>query len=215
MITVDIKGFAEVQRQLQNLVEKQMPYALTTALNNTAFAVQKVSKRRLQSAFDKPTPLVLGATLVTKATKQTLNAVVEIQPKRQVVLGVHEVGGPRGQKAFERKMGLPADWRAVPTKNVPLNQYGNPDPVINRRILVAKKGRARSIYFIMPGARSRQSPGVYQLVSARKIVKLYHFVKRVEYESRLDWLGTVQAEAEQVLPEAAARAVQRALETAR
>ncbi len=215
MITVDIRGFAEVQRQLQNLAEKQMPYALTTALNNTAFAVQKVSKQRLQSAFDKPTPLIQGATQVTKATKQNLAAVVEIQPRRQTVLGVHEIGGARGQKAFERKLGLPADWRAVPTKNMPLNQYGNPDLVINRRIVTAKSGRARGIYFIMPGARSRQSPGVYQLVSDRKIVKLYHFVKRVQYEPRLDWLETVQAEAEQVLPEAAARAVQRAIETAR
>lgn len=215
MITVDIQGFSEVQRALANLADAQMPYALTVALNNTAFAAQKISKQQLTAAFDRPTPLIQGATQVTKATKQTLTAIVEIQPKRQVVLGVHEVGGPRGQKAFERKLDLPGDWRAVPTKNMPLNQYGNPDPTINRRILVAKQGKARGLYFIMPGARSRQSPGVYQLVSALKIMKLYHFVKRAEYEPRLGWLETVEAEVERSLPDEAVRAVQRAIETAR
>lgn len=215
MITVDIRGLDEVQRQLRNLAQEQMPYAISVALNNTAFSLLKTSKQQLTSVFDRPTPLIQGATRVTKATKKTLAALIEIDPKRQGVLGVHEAGGPRGQKGFERKIGLPEDWRAVPTKNMPRNEYGNPDPAINNRIITAKGGKARGIYFIMPGANSRQRPGIYQLIDKTKIAKLYHFVRRVQYEPRLEWMETIRTEAERILPEEMSKAVQRAMETAR
>lgn len=215
MITIDIRGLDAVQSKLRNLAAEQIPYAMMITINNTAFAVQKTSRTRLQTAFDRPTPLIQGATRVEKATKETLTGKVYIDPGRVVVLGRHEIGGERGQKSFERKIGLPTIWKAVPTDKMPRNQYGNPDSKINRRILDAKNGKSRGIYFIMPGIRSSQSPGIYQLVSSTKINKLYHFVKRAQYEARLDWAETVKKEALRLLPGEADKAVQRALETSR
>lgn len=169
----------------------------------------------MPNVFDRPTPLIQGAFRVEKATKETLTAVVYVDQKRAVILKTHEEGGPRGQKSFERKLGLPEAWRAVPTKDMPRNIYGNPDHAINRRILAAKGGKARGIYFIMPGMRSRQSPGIYQLVSNVKISKLYHFVNRVKYKPVLDWAETADDEARRLLPGEMQKAVERAIKIAR
>lgn len=211
MITIDVRGLDSVQSKLAVLAKNQIPYATMLALNNTAFACQKVSQNVLRSSFDRPTPLITGATRVEKATKENLTVKVLIDPKRRLVLSIHQTGGVRGQKGFERKIGLPSDWRAVPTKHMPLNQYGNPDRIVNNRIIAAKGGKARGIYFIMPRTRSKQSPGIYQLMSKTKIEKLYHFVRKTQYQPIMLWEKKVVSEALNKLPEETYKAVQRAI----
>ena len=215
MITLDVRGIDSMQRALQNLASNQIPYAMMLAVNNTAFACRKTSQDILRSSFDRPTPLITGATRVEKATKETLTAKVLIDPKRRIVLGIHQTGGVRGQKGFERRIGLPADWRAVPTKHMPLDQYGNPDKAVNKQIIAAKRGKARSIYFIMPGSKSKQSPGIYKLISKIKIEKLYHFVRKAQYQPIMPWAVKIEEEARKRLPIEAEKAIQRALDTAR
>ena len=78
MITLDIRGLPEIERMLRNLADKQMPFALSSALNSTAFAVQKFEKQRIPTVFDRPTPLIQGAFRVEKATKQELTAKVYV-----------------------------------------------------------------------------------------------------------------------------------------
>lgn len=214
MITLNISGIDSFQRALQNLESKQIPYAMMLAVNNTAFACRKTSEDILRSSFDRPTPLITKATRVEKATKETLTAKVFVDYKRRVVLSIHQTGGVRGQKGFERKIGLPADWRAVPTKHMPLNQYGNPDKTTNKQIILAKGGKAKGIYFIMPGSKSKQSPGIYKLISKIKIEKLYHFVRKAQYESIMPWAIKVEEEAIKRFPIEASKAIQRAIETA-
>lgn len=61
-------------------------------------------------------------------------------------------------------------------------------------------------------------PGIYRVKSRsgdRAIEKLYHFVDRAQYQARLEWLPTVEAEAIRLLPEQAIKAMQMAMDTAR
>jgi len=67
VINIDIRGLPEVQRMLRNLAEEQMPYAISSALNSTAFAIQRFEKQRMPTVFDRPTPLIQGAFRVEKA----------------------------------------------------------------------------------------------------------------------------------------------------
>jgi hypothetical protein len=102
MIRVDVRGLAEVQAMLRNLASEQIPYATMVTLNNVAFGVRTESQKLLESAFDRPTPLIKGATRVAKATKAELTSKTYIDPKRAVILEVHELGIDRGSQKMER-----------------------------------------------------------------------------------------------------------------
>jgi hypothetical protein len=228
MIGIDIRGMPELQRMLRNLAKDQMPYAISSALNSTAFAVQKESRKRLESVFDRPTPLIKGATRVDKATKQNLAAKVFIDPKRESVLKVHEEGGKRGDQTLERylrsKGWLAAGWKAVPTDKMPLNSYGNPRQAEVKKIITGLpvvsgiRGQARR-YFVVPAGSNRGlSAGIYRTLSrsgGRAIMKLYHFVSRTQYKKRLEWLPRMEVEARRLLPGLMTVAIERAIRTAK
>lgn len=228
MIEIDVRGMADVQRSLSGLASGQIPYALSVAINGTAFGTQKIGRQRLETAFDRPTPLIKGATRVEKATKQNLTARVFIDPKRAAIIGTHETGGPRGDQRLERflrgKGWLPDGWRAVPTDNMSTNSYGNPRQAEVAKIISGLPraggiaGDRRRLFVIQPGLSIRMQPGIYRVKSRssdRAITKLYHFVTRAQYQARLEWLPTVEAAAIRLLPEQAIRAMQRVIETAR
>jgi len=223
MIRIDVRGMAEVQAALRNLAAEQLPFAMKEALNSTAYAVQKVSRSHLETAFDRPTPLIKKATRVQEATKKEPTARTFIDDQRNVVLTVHEQGGPRSSQRLElflsKKGWLPMDGRAVPTDKMPLNSYGNPKQAEITNIIngLGVIGRANRLYFVIPfGSTYRGvSPGVYRHTSRTGIVKLYHFVLRAQYRPELKWLPTMEAEARAVLPGFMSAAVRKAIETAR
>lgn len=236
MITLDIRGLESVQRQLRVLADKQIPYATMLALNNTAFAVRQTSQDRLKSVFDRPTPLIIGATRVEKATKDNLTAKVLIDPKRRAVLATHEEGGQRGLQGLEKAMRgaglLPSGYRVVPAKGLELNAYGNPPATLVNAIKKWLASGAYRIsrnrrYFVIPvGSTARLSPGIYLEASGssgkgaggyrvRQQRGLFMLVREGVYSRRLRWAETVRAEAERLLPGEMAKAIERAIATAK
>ncbi|MCO5763752.1 MAG: hypothetical protein NHG36_20000 [Chromatiaceae bacterium] len=230
MVEIDIRGLDAVQRQLLGLAVEQLPYAMSLALNRTAFTLQKDSRKRLEQTFEKPTPQIKGATRVEKATKQNLTARVLIDPRRAVVLRTHEFGGRRGQQRLERVIvgrgWMPGEYRAVPCALMPLDTYGNPQRKAVNEIMLSilkfgasgQRGDARRVFVISVGSRSHLHPGIYRTLSratGRAIAPLYLFVPRAQYKAILNWEQTMVADALRVLPGYAAEAVDQALRTAR
>lgn len=229
MISVDIRGLPEVQRMLRNLADEQMPFAISSALNTAAFAIQKQQKERVPTVFDRPTPLTKGAFRVEKATKQKQTSVVYVDPKRAVILKTHEEGGKRGDQKLERylksKGWLGGGARAVPTDKMPLNSYGNPKAAEVNKIIAGLpaisgiKGDKKRVFVIPAGSlRGGLSPGIYRTLSRSKgaaIMKLYHFVSRAEYQKRLGFEESARTEALRILPGLMSAAIERAIRTAR
>jgi len=226
MITLDARGLPEIQRMLRNLAAEQIPYAISSALNSAAFAVQKQQKARMPSVFDRPTPLVRGAFRVEKATKQSLTAVVSVDPKRAALLMTHEAGGPRGDQKMERYLNskgwLASGHRAVPTDKMPLNSYGNPKSAEVNKIIAGLpsmsgvRGGKQRYFVIRIGVGARLSPGIYRSASRNQpLLKLYHFVSTAQYQRRLGFEESAQGEALRVLPGLMSAAIDRAIQTAR
>ena len=238
MIALDIRGLVETQRQLRQLAADQLPYALMVTLNDTAFAIQKLEKARMQTVFDRPTPLVLSSVRVENATKQTLTAVVYVDQKR-VVLGPHEHGGSRGlnqlEKSLRAKGWLPAGYRAVPSNSMARDAYGNPVRAEVTRLIKGLQGASNfswrrtktQRYFCIPVSSAAPLPpglwleavgssgkgaGGYRM---RKVIPLFLFVSGAKYSRRLGFVESATTEAMQLLPTLAARAIQRAIDTAR
>lgn len=236
MITVDIRGLAEVQQLMRNLATEQIPYATKETLNNLAFAIQKTSANQLASTFDRPTPVIKGATRVTKATKTKLTSRTYLDDPRSKILITHELGGQRGLQTLERflrsKGWLPSGYRAVPMPNMPLDAYGNPRRAeINTIMETLASGMTGSrtkttTYFLIPlGVGSRLHPGIYLKkygtsgvgagsYRVNAIAPMYWFTSQPEYRAILQWDDTMREEALRIAPEEARKAVELAIETA-
>ena len=238
MLAIDVRGLPELQAALRGLAEEQIPYAMMTAINSTAFAVQKFEKQRILTVFDRPTPLIQNSFRVEKATKESLTATVYVDPKR-AVLSPHERGGSRGLKGFERvlrdKGWLPSGYRAVPSRSMALDSYGNPlRAEINRLMKWAQATTGYSgqrtktqRYFCIPvGSSAALPPGLWLETKGssgagagryrmRQTIPLFLFVSGVRYRERLEFLATAEQEARRLLPDAMRSAVHRAIDTAR
>lgn len=266
MITVDIRGFSEVQRALQDLAANQIPYATMLALNGTAFATRTAIQQEIKRVFDRPTPWLVNQVTVRKATKTDLAAIVGTLEgiKNQFgqnvgfsrassgvyerILAPHIEGGQRMQKRSEQRLQragiLPPGWIIVPGPGMPLDAYGNAkaDELImilswlnalnwssqgamqNRAERISKrKNRAErrgDAYFAI-GRTSEKAlgsrylrPGVYKRTGRGKVQAMLYFVSRYAYQIKLDWMGTANKTAQEVLPIETSRAVRKAIETA-
>ena len=133
----------EALKALERLRTDQIPFATAYALTQCAKAGQADVETQIGRVFDRPTPFTLKAVRTKPATKR--NLVAEVKLKDEAYKGNPAVrwliaqvrGGARNHKGFERLMQragvMPAGWYAIPTKNAPLDRYGNvPGAVINR-----------------------------------------------------------------------------------
>ena len=268
MIAVDVRGLPEVQRALRNLASDQIPYAMMTALNTTAFKVRGALQQEMQTVLDRPTPWLLRQVAVAKATKQNLTAIVgtpegiKDQYGRNAgfsrvtssgvyerIISPHVDGGPRRLRSSEHRLQkagiLPQGWYAVAAPDAPLDSYGNlpgqwwmmllswlnaaqwssqgasqnrAEKVSKRKnklerqgveLFAATPGNARTRH-LKPGVYARQRNGGFNTIKP-----LLLFVSRVTYQSRLDWAGIQQRTVEKEMPDAMAKAVQHAIDTAR
>lgn len=265
MISLDIRGMPEIQAMLRNLAEDQMPYAISTALNNTAFKTLQAQKKEIASVFDRPTPFVQKSMWIEKATKENLTATVEANRQTNKVNGdtvwnriltPHVMGagtGSRRWRAAEHRLNkagiLPQGWFAVPGKDEELDQYGNlpggrwmqilswlnaatpgsQGALQNRNEKTSKRKNkleraGQSMFAVIPGRPGRNrglKPGVwlYTKDSSGSVFNTIRpvliFVNRATYRPRLDWYGVGKKVAEKELPIEMAKAIRRAIQTAR
>lgn len=206
MITVKIEGLAKLQKQLNDLQRKQIPFATAVALTNTAKAVGKQLTQEMARNFDKPTPYTLKSTFVSPAKKSDLKAIVGLKDKGMrvppsVLLKEHFSGGHRGNKPMEKALAgmgvLPTGWRVIPGAGMPLDQFGNARRSALREIFGSLKSRASVYkgrgkrmqlvgYFLIPvGSDSHLAPGVY-LKTGREIKPMLIFIKAASYRKVLD-----------------------------
>lgn len=221
---IEIRNLPDVRQMLGDLADEQLPFAMSVAINRTLFELRETSAERIKTAFDVPTPGTQKATIVTKTTKTNFNGRISIAGRKTQLFRVHESGLQRNPVGFEVKLGLPANWFAVPTDNMPLNQYGNQLPAKKAQIIKAKslgnRGR-RQFLFINPSSSGfdiisgRLSPGIYETKKgSMELIKLYHYVKNIHYTPFLHWENTINAKAEKILPGIVAAAVELAVRTA-
>lgn len=230
MASIELRNLAEVQAMLSRLASDQIPYAVMTAVNNTAFAVRAQQAQRLPQVFDRPTPLIKGAVRVVKATKEVLTARVEVDPRRAVVLQAHEMGGRRNVQKLESALlnrGLLPRGLAVVPVDVDLDVYGNPrraavNQVVNWLATGNVKRRRAGFFVITSQQRGGSPPGIYYTSSGTvmgqesyAISRWFAFIKEPHYKKRFGFVQTGTLEAMRLLPYEASRAIQRAIETAR
>lgn len=187
-LQIDVSGLT---KKLTDLEKRQLPFALSQALNRTAEAAQRSATAALNT-FDRPTPFTLKSVYVKRTNKaQFLSGLAaDVYLRNEVTKGTPPVkylepeviGGSRRRKRFERALtyaGLlgPNEY-AMPGQFVKLNSYGNvsagtitsilsqlkasPDPLQNVTARSAKRLRRQGKrLYFTPRPGSRLPPGVY------------------------------------------------------
>lgn len=135
MITVDVRhNIKEVTKWLDDIQRRQLPYAISRALTETAKAVKKDLTALMEKEFDRPTRYTLNSLFMQGATKNNLQAVVWLKDTggstpASKYLGPQIYGGDRNLKRFEsalKKIGiLPDGMMIVPGAGAQLDQHGN------------------------------------------------------------------------------------------
>ena len=155
-------------------VKKQLPFATSVAINNTAFDVRKSLNLGTRVAFSSPVKFTQSAFLVQKSKKRELIAVVFAQDKagkdraRYLRFGIQ--GGQRPQKGMEVffERGIPNDGTIpsgaffIPTGLVKTNAAGNVTRATLKRISKGMNSSPRGGFFIGTPRGGNRSPGIYR-----------------------------------------------------
>ncbi|MGA3845966.1 hypothetical protein ACI2UC_20305 [Ralstonia nicotianae] len=89
-VRMDVKA---LQKSLDALASKQLPFAVAQAINAVAKKAQAEERANLAKVLDKPTPFTLNSISVKLANKSNLTAMVYVKDIAVAYLLPYEAGG--------------------------------------------------------------------------------------------------------------------------
>lgn len=175
---------------------RQLPFALSQALNAVAFDARTAVNGATRQYFDRPAPFTQRAFFVRKSTKRNLEALVyaEAAPGRDraryLRYGIQ--GGQRVQKGFEKRFlgeivgtrRIPADSQLVPTSLVRLNAQGNVSLATIRRIQKGLTTKGNGSFFIGTPKGGNRPPGIYRRSKGQLFPYFVAIDQKARYERR-------------------------------
>ncbi|MBR8084632.1 MULTISPECIES: hypothetical protein [Burkholderia cepacia complex] len=149
VLTIRVTSNArDVYRGLNDLVRKQLPFAIAQGINRTAQRVAEAEVKNLEDTLDNPSPFTRRSVGIKRARKNDPTAVVFMKDIAASYLQPYEVGGVH--KLNSRALLNP--------KNIRLNQYGQ----LPRGTLAMLKGRPDIFIGAVKTASGETINGVWQ-----------------------------------------------------
>src|SRR5579872_2639640 len=94
MLILSIKpSVNRVERDLDGLSRRQIPFASATAVNNLAALVQKAEHQEMRTTFDGVTPFTLGGVKIKRARKSDPTAIIFLGDVAENYLAPYISGG--------------------------------------------------------------------------------------------------------------------------
>ena len=185
-LRLDIKSELPTAIRWTDTMTKQLPFAISQALNKTAFDMRQAMNGATRQYFKNPVPFTQRAFLVNRSNKRNLTAEVYAERRRARYLRTLITGGDRGQKPVELRYlakaeaTMPRGSVLVPAA-INLTAAGNVSLATLKRIekQIASKGR-NSVFLGRPDGAGRP-PGVYQRTAKGKLRPLMIAVPRARY----------------------------------
>jgi hypothetical protein len=157
-----------LQRKLNNLINAQLPYATSLAINETLKTLEIYNKDLMKKAFRNPVPYTMNAFYIQYSNKRTLTGYLRRKDKAvgRHYLEIQDTGGPRGRKAFENNFVMKAKNTGtlagvLPTDKTPLDRYGNMSMAfinkVSSQLGLQKDAAQNKPYQLKVGKRQRRS----------------------------------------------------------
>jgi hypothetical protein len=182
VITLDIKSQLPTAIRWTDAMVKQLPCAVSQALNSSAFDVRTALGGATRQYFNQPTQFIQKGWRVEKSSKRNLIATVLPEPKREPYLRANITGGARGTKPFEAKYleQLASNTKLVPAV-IKLNAQGNVPLATLKRISTKVGATGRNSVFIGTPTGSNRPFGVYQRGARNRLTPLFIAVPQAIY----------------------------------
>ena len=205
-------------------LRKQLPFAISKALNDTAFDARTSLGGATRQYFDRPTSFTQKGFGVEKSTKRDLEVIVGAEVKRARYLRTQITGGARNQKGFEKLFlaqvaatgQVPSNSQFVPTSLVKLNASGNVSLATLKRI---KQGlsttNARGGFFVGTPKGGNRPPGIYRRSREQLFPYFIAIDQPARYEARYPMLDIVGKVYQRRFGQYFRSSLERALATAR
>ena len=182
MASISVSGdLKKLKKSLNRIQKKQIPFALSGAINDLAFKSRPAEQNVMRQMIDRPTPFTQKGILVEKANKRTLKARVKITPVRWKYLKKIVNGGTStrasGSHAIAVNQSLSNKYGNLPrNKSRSLSKRKNHfKATINGRSGIWKRGlgkRSRSLSLQIVHKKSTNVPRSYRpWVATARIVK--------------------------------------------
>lgn len=203
--------FRRIERALDDFGRRQLPYAGSLALNQTARLARDELTRALPAIFSAkgrpPTPFTMRAIGTTAARKTDLRVEIFVKRDQAKYLAIEETGGVR-----VRAPGAPV----LTPVDVAVNPYGNIPRGLLRQLLAEPEtyfiGRVRGVYGLWERIRK---PGQRHVLRAgRGLRLLIAFRDEAKYRPRFGFEERTRRSVEANLMPALRDGVARALATA-
>ena len=218
-------NFADLLQQIGDFRTNRLPQTMSAALNQSIRAAKMAVRDEMYRVFDRPTPYTINAVQDHWSTKNSLVAWLTLKDAgagedaapgsvnkgtaARAYLKPQIEGGSRHAKRLEqalRRSGLlPAGMFAVPSRECPLDAYGNvPKGLIVRmlsdlrafhpdagknRAPGRRKGTRTTNAFFVPRKGSHLKPGIYWRLPNRMLVQIFVFTAAPRYRARFDFYG--------------------------
>jgi hypothetical protein len=169
----------DLTRKLSKIERKQIPFATSQGLNDTAFMATRDLKEKAPGTLNNPTPFTLRGFKFRKSNKRELVAAVYIAAIQAKYLTPQIKGGVIRPSGGARHIAVPV--------NIRLNKYGN----IPGRKGGIVKGKANRFVATINGVS-----GIWERKGRRgsqTIVLLASFKKEVQYKKRFPFNLIVNA----------------------
>lgn len=135
MATINVSANVDQASKQLNAIRKQIPFAASLAINNTARKVKEKEEHEIRDVFDRPTSYIQNSIFVKPSNKRNLTATVGIKDftvkgnPATKILKAEISGGARRLKRYEvllRSVGaLPSGYYTVPGAAAEIDQNGN------------------------------------------------------------------------------------------
>lgn len=178
-VDLDLQGLQQMRRQVGQLNAKNLGYALSRAVNDTAQQVADGLNRSTTNSrfFDQPVkPFTQRAfTVRERSSRYRLEAVVAARPLQARYLLPSITGGRRPQRPSEQRLlgsgGLPA-WS--PGSGARRTRSGDISLTTLAKA-VAGANTKGSGYFRIDEQRGKLPPGIYQQAARKRVKQILRF----------------------------------------
>jgi len=229
-----------VERDLSDVARKQLPFATSVALNETATDLIKLNRKYMARVFDRPTRWTLNAFYFRRSSKRNLQIRIERKyaaARKDYLLRQIE-GGARKQTGLERLLrnrlrDAGYGGYVLPTRHIRKNKFGNVSPAAVQRVLsglkaqgdhhqnetkttAARKRRSGAARYFTPKPRGKLSPGIYSRQGKKAPKKVYAFIaKAPKYTKRFKFYPNMTRATNKLFPRKFERALSHAVTTRR
>lgn len=229
----------ELRARLSRIDPKKWNKAIKYAAKETAFYVRNKVRKEMPAYIDRPTQYTLNSIYVNTGTDKN-DAIVQWRQSKSNNSGGRYLrpiahAENRHQKGFEKFLQfqgfMQRGYVAIPTKDAPVDSYGNIPSVYIRRVMRTlyrnpdglKGGRSNSTLFVVPNWNKGKGlmPGIYERrqtgfkgngFNGTAVRRLFTFLPQARYRKSFPFYVIAQRAAKEKFPSKLEEAIKKTID---